>query len=418
MMNKSKQNGLGTLMVVSGIAVIIGAFALVVAQSGFAEVKRTQSIIIASEEGGRAKAGLDCAAAMIQKKGLNPADANFIDELKDCKNAVGVTLDVTPEKPWVVTSKYGNASFKLVMATAGGSGAATFKTAGDVTFEGANDWVPAKLEFVETTYPYDFYKCASIIAGGDVTIGGGFQSGLIRAGATTDRCVSGYTTTVTSVKTNDFGKDIQYKVGAENLDFFSETFNKGKNQWQKVKEDFHVKLDSPGSNCGATLNSLMSSGNSDHKDKTTLKVWIEGNCLLDGFSKDGHNKDLKTLIVVKDGVLASNDAIDSPNASFYLFNNGENVDYSSSWFDADGNCKALFSEVCKNKPSNINDDHWKRMPFLFVGSFVTNGFFIVDVKDSYSHIRGSFKPKYDDTFANNDPDSGKPKILKGSFHDF
>ncbi|RXJ73854.1 hypothetical protein CS022_07680 [Veronia nyctiphanis] len=55
MMNKSKQNGLGTLMVVSGIAVIIGAFALVVAQSGFAEVKRTQSIIIASEEGGRAK---------------------------------------------------------------------------------------------------------------------------------------------------------------------------------------------------------------------------------------------------------------------------------------------------------------------------------------------------------------------------
>ncbi|RXJ73855.1 hypothetical protein CS022_07685 [Veronia nyctiphanis] len=97
----------------------------------------------------------------------------FIDDLSECENAVGVTIDVTTEEPWVVTSKYGNASFKLVMVTSGGSKAAVFKTSDDLIIEGGNEWQPALTKKVDTRDGIDYFECIAIIAGGDVTISAG-----------------------------------------------------------------------------------------------------------------------------------------------------------------------------------------------------------------------------------------------------
>lgn len=397
-MNKFKQHGLGTLMVVSGIAVIIAAFSAVVAKSGFSEVKRTQAIVISAREGGVAKAGLQCAAALIQNDNLNPNDENFIDSLDSCKETVGVSYQINDSEPWVLTSTFKNASFKLLMAASGGGGAATFKTTGDVTFEGAFSWVPARLEFEKTVHPFDYYKCSSIIAGGDVTIGGGFQSGLQRAASSLDKCISGYTTTVVTEMTNNFGADIQHGVDINKLNFFQETFNKDASKWQKVRESFDEKFSSLGDKCGQTLNDLMTSG--EYKDKSEIRIWIDGDCQLDGLKKEGHPPNLNALIVIKDGALGSHGAIGGVNASFYLFDHRENSDdkgfnYGSSWLDKNGNCKeGPLEQVCTAKIDTISNEDWKRMPFLFVGSFDTNGFFIVDVEGSYSHIFAGFAPKY------------------------
>ncbi|RXJ73856.1 hypothetical protein CS022_07690 [Veronia nyctiphanis] len=233
------------------------------------------------------------------------------------------------------------------------------------------------------------------------------------------KCQEGFSTYVENEKrTNKFEQDIQFGVDQNELDFFNEIFGVEKSKWATVRKEFDHILEGEkaGANCGAEIEKLLTSSTSEQ-----IKIWVDGDCLLDGV---GTSHADKALIVIKDGVLGSRMAIDGFNASIFMFNYDKS-DFTASWLEKWNDsyiCANTFSALCAEyiHQDRLGTDvtNWKRLPFLIHTSFILNGFFIVDVTPSTSRVFAGFKPSYDDTYANTNPNSGKPKILKGSFHDF
>ncbi|MDD1784322.1 hypothetical protein LRP49_24395 [Enterovibrio sp. ZSDZ35] len=425
-----RQTGLATLAVVSGILLVVALFSVAVVGSGFASMKKAQNYVADAKQRAKAQAGLDCAAALYEQKGVDPTAAGYSNAVfNDCEIA-GVTISLeSVGTNWQLMSASGYAASKAIIRPLGGT-ASAFKTSGGIVVDGGNAWIPAKGQLVETKDSVDYYQCTAIVAGGDITIDVGksdaeFTSELA---GNKEKCATGYSTHIPTHSdpiTNAFEGDILHNQ--PNIDVFQDQFDVPKEQWETVKEGFEVKLTTGSAisaseavtNCGANIKT--------HIDAGKKKIWVEGDCMLTGMSGAG-SKESPPLVVIKNGVVGAH-GVFTFNGSILQFT----VDYpaqniADSWGaykKDDGTnhilCKdGAMSLLCAQLLTEFGDDvsKWGALPFFFNGSYESFGSYMVDVPDSSSIVRGAFKPGYIDDGGSPSPGSGSLKLVKGSFHDF
>lgn len=461
-MQMNNNKGMATLATVSGVLLMVGLFAVSVANSGFGEIKKTQNLMIDAEQRARAKAGLDCAIATISQyepTAVQLNDGSFLSTITD--KCAGKTSSqfalVGTDSPWSLTSSSGFANYGAMIASGGGT-ASAFKTAGSLVIEGGNSWIPAKGKHVGKEGQTEIYECMAIIAGGDVTIDTGkstakFESQLLATNL--EKCKEGYSTTVAANKkvTNNFEADILYQQ--PNLTLFKDKFQTEKSDWASVKAKFDGSITTKttetdgdstvivdnADKCGTLINEKRKEVIDDKKlpSGELVTLWVDGDCDLTGVVSDSSNP---VSIVVKDGVIAYNGSLANFNGSIFQFNY-ERENFLDSWLDveivkdeegnpvlgSDGKPETKVSctngpmkLMCDlfNEPENLgmNPDNWKYLPFLFFGSFETRGSYIVDVENGTSKVFGAFKPGYDASVDEDPNFPTPPRVLKGSIHDF
>ncbi|CZF85971.1 hypothetical protein [Grimontia marina] len=423
------QKGMATLAVVSGVLLVVALFAISVANSGLADIKKAQNQILDAKQRASAKAGLDCAIAVFEQNELNPNDADFSDsEFDECEGSSGGLITVIgSESPWLLSSFVGYASSKIVIQ-AGGATAAAFKTSGSLVVEGGNDWTPAKGNKIGTVGGVDTYECIAIIAGGDVTIDVGTAKFTSDLPGEKEKCGDLFSTYIpenSNPITNDFELDILH--GQENIKVFEEFFDTPRVEWESVKKTFDKVLVTGSaqtdkdkvSECGADIKTLLESN-------SVNSVWVEGDCYLQGLSGGG-DANKPALIVVKNGVVGAKTAF-TFNGTILQFSIGHsesNVALSwGAYKKTDGTNHIMCNDgamksLCDELKHLYEDDasKWGKLPFYFHGSFESAGQYLLDVPDSVSRVRGSFKPKYNGD-SENPSSGGAPKLVKGSIHDF
>ncbi|OEF57223.1 hypothetical protein A1OW_05675 [Enterovibrio norvegicus] len=428
----NNQKGMATLAVVSGVVLIIALFAISVGSSGISDIKKSQNVVIDSQQRANAKAGLDCAIAVFEEKGLNPKNADFSQSVFDvCKaptNSSSIRLtDNTTHWTLSATSGY---AVQSVLVKSGGATAAAFKTSGSLVIDGGNAWIPAKGDKVGTDGDIGIYECIAIIAGGDVTIDVGnstaeFKSALT---GTNEQCHENFSTHIPAKSesvTNKFESDIL--DNQENIDVFQDLFDTPKENWESVKKTFDVKITTGSaisdkeavSSCGSTVKSEIDAGKK--------KIWVDGDCFIAGLSGAGSSES-PPLVVIKNGVVGAKDAFTFHGTIFQF-----TVDYSESgladswgaYQKTDGTGHNLcedgaMSSLCAELILEYKNDSskWGKLPFYFHGSYESKGSYLVDVPGSISLVKGSFKPGYDEGKDPLPGGSGIPRILKGSIHDF
>ncbi|MFL7023083.1 hypothetical protein BCS58_01970 [Enterovibrio norvegicus] len=453
----NSQKGMATLVVVSGILLVVALFAISVANSGLADVKKTQNFILDVKQRANAKAGLDCAIAVFEQNeptatSLN--DGSFDTTISDaCGGKTNSKLVLSgSESPWSITSSSGYAIYTAIISV-GGSGASAFKTSGNLTIEGGNSWIPAKGKFVGNDGTRDIYECLAIMAGGYVIIDTGnstakFESKLLSTNL--EQCKEGFSTTVASHtrKVNDFEADVLYQQ--PNMNLFKDKFQEPKSNWEKVRGDFDASFNTSGyttinngdsaetvkSNvelCGKTITNKRKSivEEEGHQPGELVTIWVDGDCNLAGVVSDNKNP---VSIVVKDGVIAFSGSLANFNGSVFQFNY-ERENFLDSWLEVtettDEQGAAVTAVACTsgpmalfcdlfNEPSSLGMDteNWKYLPFLFHGSFDTKGSYVVDMEKGTSKVFGAFTPGYDENIDENVLFPSRPRILKASIHDF
>ncbi|USH03023.1 hypothetical protein K6Q96_03080 [Grimontia kaedaensis] len=426
------QKGMATLAVVSGVLLVVAMFAISVANSGLADIKKTQNLVLDAKQRASAKAGLDCAIAVFEQSELNPKDVDFSESVFDeCENSTGSSVAIIgSESPWLLTARSGYVSSNVVIQS-GGVSAAAFKTTGSLIVDGGNAWTPAKGSKVATADGIDIYECTAIIAGGDVTIDVGNSAAEFTSELTgeNEQCHSNFSSHIpanTEPVTNSFESDIL--TNQENIDVFQDFFDVPKEKWEEVKSGYDVTLTTGSavldetktavSDCGASIKSLIAAGNK--------KIWVEGDCMLSGLSGAG-SKDNPPTVVIKNGVVGANSAFVF-NGTIFQFT----IDYAESaianswgaYKKTDGTGHILcnngaMSALCAQVIAEYQDDteKWGKLPFFFNGSYESFGSYLLDVDNSISLVRGAFKPGHDE---GSEPagTSTVPMLVKGSIHDF
>lgn len=424
----NRQNGMATLAVVSGVLLIAALFAISVASSGFADIKKTQNLVLDAKQRAEAKAGLDCAIAVFKQKELNPNDAGFDANFNVCETTSGSVIgaDSLPAH-WVLTSTSGYASSSILIKHIGGKHAA-FKTTGDLVLEGGQDWTSVKGKYLG-----EKYECTAIIAGGSVSIDVGSSAAEFKT--ITPECADDYSTNVaanTPKITNDFESDILVNQNAltpdDPMDIFEELFGVPREQYQSVIDKHNPKqihiANGDMASCGATIKNRVDEG--DNESGVADFIWVKGDCLLDGITHVGTDEKPVT-IVIQNGVVAVNGGVaDFKGTIFQYADSSATGDMRmSSWGveeDNDGNlsCTAnapvasLCSELINSE--DMTKEKWESLAFFFRGAFTSSGSYMVDVPGGTSIMRGSFNGG-----APDDPKgflSGKLALVKESIHDF
>ncbi|WP_325891825.1 hypothetical protein [Grimontia sp. NTOU-MAR1] len=424
------QKGMATLAVVSGVLLVVALFTISVANSGLADIKKTQNLVLDAKQRASAKSGLDCAIAVFEQNELNPKDTDFTDSVfNECEGHTGSVITVTgSESPWILSSSSGYASTKIVIQ-AGGAAAAAFKTSGSLVVEGGNAWIPAKGDKVATTDGVDIYECTAIIAGGDVTIDVGkttaeFLSELTNANEQCHANFSTYIPSQTDPVTNNFELDIL--TNQENIDVFQDFFGVPKEKWETVRSGFDVTVTTGTSisnkekvsSCGTTIKDKIKNG--------STKIWIDGDCKLDGIY-DPANDSKKATVVIRNGVVGAFDTIKFNGTLVHFTHGYSESSVAESWgasFDETNKhfvCEeGAMHLLCRQLIDDFKNDaeKWGKLPFYFHGSYESLGSYLLDVANSKALIKGSFKPDYDDDTPFGDGGSSVPKLVKGSIHDF
>ncbi|OEE69014.1 hypothetical protein A1OO_01125 [Enterovibrio norvegicus FF-33] len=425
-MNKDK--GMATLAVVSGVLVMVALFAVSVASSGYGEIKKAQNLLIDAEQRAKAKAGLDCAIAVFEQLNLNPEAANFEDNFNLCEGLTRSSISLsTKPNHWVLSSSADYAESSIVIKLTG-SEAAAFKTTGSLTLEGGHDW-----KSVKGNSHGDKLTCTAIIAGGSVTIDVGSSDGA-SFNTVTPECADDYSTNITShspAVTDKFEHDIlvgKNTDGSSQMDLFKELFGVPREQYQTVITKYkpkQINTDSIGMTmCGATIKGEVDKG--DNSSSVSDLIWVTGDCLLDGITHVGTDNKPVT-IVIQNGIAAVNGGVDGFKGTIFQYTDSSmtgDMRLSSWGVDEDKNghlsCAAdsptnvLCSELIRSE--GMTKDSWKSLSLFFRGAFTSTGSYMVDVPGGTSIIRGSFSGG-----ATDDPKgyfSGKPKLVKGSIHDF
>lgn len=418
------QAGLATLSVVAGTLLVAGVTALSIAKLGVNEIKKSQNHVVMSRNKALAESGLECAVAKVNQKKLDPANEQaFLGDLSSCKDASYTLTEVKPSL-WLLSAQANTSVAKvLITATASGSPAA-FKSSGSVLIQGGNEWVPAKGEKLK-----DGYACTAVISGGDITIDPGTAKFETRLNGS-DTCALDYSTVVNrnEIKSNTKTKkelELDMQDNVKELKLFEDHFRVPREKWQTIKNQF--QSDAQGTvintgtrnervkNCGALVKAAINNGKK--------KIWVEGDC---DFSSFGAVNDVPALVVVKDGVFTTWQAVTFKGVLFHFNINYSAQDITNAWGaepDAvhGAKCAPDALRACAEILGRVGYslDKFGDVPFFYGGAFETTGGYIIDFPNTTSWIFGSFKPGYDKKMMEELFDGfNQTQVLKGSFHDF
>ena len=423
-----KEGGLASLSVVAGIVMMSMLFSFSVMQFGMAETKKKQNLIVKGIEKANAKASLDCAVAVFEKKELDPETLN-VSEFNECKIPEETQFSLAPIKSaettthWTLTASYGSSKANVLIAS-GKIDFAVFKTAGSLEILGGYKWEAATGDIL-TVDGVDYVECRVIVAGGTVTIDVQKSDANFTTYAPNSKyaCAPTYSTVIqkgTQPTSDGFDLDILSNQGG--MDIFQDYFGVPKKDWEKIRDKFDIVITTGSaieektavSNCGTTITSAIGEGN-------TL-IWVDGDCLLDGL---GHSNvgNASPLIVIKNGIIGLNATLEGFKGSFFQFVfDYPSENFSRSWGpQPGGTCKeGAMQNICLQLVNVWKDtpENWEQLPIYFYGSLLMEGSYLIDLPDSKVYINGAFVAAYDEGLEDNPILNSPPKVLKGSYHDF